>query len=376
MRAFSLYVVSGFFLLATLFESFVLADESNIAEVGDVVLPQSNGHAKENQKVEFLVGDYLVKEGGRWDAEKSPLHRPFGIAFDSKDRMYVVEFEGGRVHRFDSDGTIKKLAGEQRKDYRGDGGPAIQAVFNGMHNLAITDADQLLISDTWNQRIRRIDLETQRIETFAGTGAVGFKGDGSHVGRAQFHDIMCISISPDQKFLHVTDLKNRRVRNIDLETKLVVTVVGNGEKGVPVDGAKATESPLVDPRAAASDQEGHLYVLERGGNALRVVDSEGIIRTVAGSGERGFRDGIGDEVAFGAPKHLCLDHQGRVYIADDLNGAIRRYDPKSNRVTTILGRGFGDSRIQLLNPHGVCVHDGYLYVADSSQHRIMRLSIR
>ena len=348
----------------------------SIAEVGQVVLPQSNGHPKEIQKVEFLVGDYLVKEGGRWDAEKSPLHRPFGIAFDSKDRMYVVEFEGGRVHRFDSDGTIKKLAGEQRKDYRGDGGPAIQAVFNGMHNLAITDADQLLISDTWNQRIRKIDLKTQLIETFAGTGKVGFTGDGSHVGHAQFHDIMCISVSPDQKFLHVTDLKNRRIRNIDLETKLVVTVVGNGEKGAPVDGAAATESPLVDPRAAASNQEGHLYVLERGGNALRVVDSEGLIRTVAGSGERGFRDGVGDEVAFGAPKHLCLDDQGRVYIADDLNGAIRRYDPKSNRVTTILGRGFGDSRIQLLNPHGVCVNDGYLYVADSSQHRIMRLPIR
>lgn len=376
MRRCFLFVVSWLFLLPTLVISTALADGTVITESDQAAAAVSKDRTSKGEEVEFLVGNYLIKEGGQWDAKQSPLYRPFGIAFDSKNRMHVVEFEGGRVYRFDFDGSIQKIAGEPNKNYRGDGGPAIHAVFNGMHNLAITSEDQLLISDTWNQRVRKIDLGDQRIETFAGTGDVGFKGDGSDARDAHFHDIMCISISPDQKILHVTDLKNRRIRNINLSTRAVSTVAGNGEKGVPKNGTAATESPLVDPRAAASDREGRLYVLERGGNALRMVDTDGRIRTVAGSGERGFRDGVGDEVAFGAPKHLCLDNQGRVYIADDLNGAIRRYDPVSNRVTTILGRGFGDSRIQLLNPHGVCVHDGYLYVADSSQNRIIRLQIR
>ena len=342
-----------------------------------IILAKQDSFSQEpsDSGVEFLIGDYLSDEGGSWSPQLSPLKRPFGIAFDSLDRMYVVELEGGRVHRRDQDGTIKVIAGDGTSGYRGDGGVASHAVFNGMHNCVITTQDQLLISDSWNHCVRRIDLKTEKIDTIAGTRQAGFGGDGGQATGASFDYVMCVSLSTDDQLMHLTDLKNRRIRNVDLRSGVVSTVAGNGEKGVPVDGAPATQSPLVDPRAAASDSSGRLYVLERGGHSLRMVDQNGLVNTVAGSGKRGFQDGKGVEVEFGSPKHLCIDHRDRVYIADDLNGAIRRYDPSSGEVKTVLGRGFGDRRLRLLNPHGVTVHQGYLYVADSSQHRVLRMKI-
>jgi sugar lactone lactonase YvrE len=304
------------------------------------------------------------------------LKNPFGVDFDSNGNMYVVELGGGRVHRIDADGTLSRIAGDGSKSYTGDGGPAIDATFNGMHNGAITSDDQLLIADSWNHCVRKIDLATGTIDTIIGTGQAGFSGDGGQARDASFNFVMCISLNRNKDTLHIIDLKNRRVRSVDLKSGLVSTVAGNGDKGVPKNGSKATQCPLVDPRAVASDVDGNLYVLERGGHALRVVRTDGTIQTVAGSGEKGYRDGPALEATFGSPKHVCSDDKGRVYIADDLNGAIRRYDPETSHVETILGRGTGDAKIRLLHPHGVCFHDdGKLYVIDSGNHRILRVRI-
>ncbi len=321
--------------------------------------------------VEFIVGGYMENEGGSWDPAASPLKNPFGVDFDSKGNMYVVELAGGRVHRIDSSGTRTQIAGDGSESYQGDGGPAKEATFNGMHNCAVTADDQLLIADSWNHCVRRIDLASGKIDTIMGTGSEGFSGDGGPARDAQFNFVMCIALDRTKQVLHVVDLKNRRVRNFDLRQGNVTTVAGNGKKGTPVDGEQATQGPLVDPRAAASDGNGNLYILERGGNALRVVRPDGTIHTVAGTGEKGHQDGPALESTFGSPKHVCTDGEGNVYIADDLNGAIRRYDPASKRVETILGKGKGDDRIRLLHPHGVCYHDGTLYVVDSGNHRIL-----
>jgi sugar lactone lactonase YvrE len=326
-------------------------------------------------EVEFVVGDYMEAEGGSWTAEQSPLSNPFGIDFDSKGEMYVVELVGGRVHRIDSDKRVTRIAGDGSKSYAGDGGPADRATFNGMHNCAITRDDQLLIADSWNHCVRRIDLESGIVDTIIGTGEAGFSGDGGPARQATFDYVMCISLNADKSVLHITDLKNARIRNVDLVSGRVQTVAGNGSKGVPEDGSKAIDGPLVDPRAAASDGEGALYVLERNGHALRVVDPAGRIRTVAGTGKKGYRDGPALQAEFGAPKHLCVDETGNVYIADDLNGAVRRLQPNTARVETILGKGFGDERIRLLHPHGVCVRDGMLYVIDSGNNRILRMKL-
>ena len=326
--------------------------------------------------IEFVVGGYMQSEGGSWDPQESALKNPFGVDFDSKGNMYVVELVGGRVHRIDTEGQLTRIAGDGSKSYTGDGGPAIEATFNGMHNCAVTSDDQLLIADSWNHCVRQIDLASGKIDTLIGTGAEGFSGDGGPARDATFNFIMCISLDHAKKVLHIVDLKNRRVRNVDLQSGKVTTVAGNGQKGVPKNGAEATQSPLVDPRAAASDSNGNLYVLERGGNAIRVVRPNGKIFTVAGPGHQGHDDGPAKKATFGSPKHICTDGEGNLYVADDLNGAIRKYDPKTKQVETVLGKGYGDRRIRLLHPHGVCIHDGTLYVVDSGNHRILSMPIR
>ena len=323
--------------------------------------------------VEFIVGDYLKTEGGVWDFQQSPLQGPFGVDFDSSGSMYIVELTSGRLHKRTSSGALETLCDAHPKEYDGDGGQVSDAKFNGPHNCVVSANDRLLIADSWNHCVRRVDLQTRIVDTLAGTGAEGFSGDGGLGRSATFNFVMCIALNPSKTVLHIADLKNRRIRNLDLESGRVETVAGNGRKGVPTDGSVAKESPLVDPRAVASDAAGNLYILERNGHSLRIVVPSGTIRTVAGTGEKGFRDGAALQAQFGSPKHICCDPEGNVYIADDLNRAVRKYDPRTNHVSTILGRGCGDPKITLEHPHGVCWHGGSLYVVDTGHNRILRL---
>ena len=333
-----------------------------------------------NGQVEFVVGDLMADEarGGTaaWDHESGPLSSPFGIDFDSAGNMFIVELGGGRIHKRTSTGKVTHVGGDGSKSYRGDGGPLAKATFNGMHNCAITPNDDLYIADSWNNCIRKVDADTGVVSTFAGTGEAGFSGDGGPAQKAQFDFIMCITLNPAGDQLYVADLKNRRIRAIDIAIGIVRTVAGNGKKGVPKDGDDAAASPLVDPRAVTIDSKGLVYILERSGHALRVVDRDGKIHTVAGTGERGHKDGPAMQAKFGSPKHICVDNQGNVFIADDQNKAIRKYDPRTKSVSTVLGMKHGDARIQLSRPHGVTWHQGMLYVLDTGHNRIMKLTPR
>jgi len=306
--------------------------------------------------------------------EPGQLKSPFGVDFDAQGNMFIVELEGGRVHKLDRAGNFSTIAGNGTKGYAGDGGPAKDAVFNGMHNIAVTPEGDIYISDSWNHCIRKIDGESGIITTFAGTGTAGFSGDGGQASKATFDFLMCISLNPSNNKIHLADLKNRRIRAIDLKTNVVTTVAGNGEKGVPVDGALATESPLVDPRAVAADSQGNVYILERGGHALRVVDQQGRIRTVAGTGKGGAAVGPALSAQLNSPKHLAVDGDDNVIIADDQNKRICLYDPQSRQLTSILGSGAENPQRRLFHPHGVCVHEsGALLVVDTGHHRILKL---
>jgi sugar lactone lactonase YvrE len=288
--------------------------------------------------------------------------------------MFIVELEGGRVFERTPDGTIHHLGGDGSKSYNGDGQPLAKATFNGMHNVAITKTGRMLIADTWNNCVREVDLKARTIKTLAGSGQPGF-ADGP-AAEARFNHVMCVTLDPAEKELHIADINNRRIRVLNLETNVVRTIAGNGMKGVPADGAAALESPLVDPRAVAADAQGRVYVLERGGHAVRRVDRDGTIRTVVGDGKAGFKDGAARESQLNSPKHLCVDDQGRVYIADDTNAAIRCYDPATETVTTLLGRGHGDERITLKRPHGVTREKDSLYALDTYHDRIFRLELQ
>ena len=324
-------------------------------------------------EVKFIVGGLMVDEGGTWDEKSSPLTSPFGVDFNTNGEMWIVELEGGRVHKLDAAGKLHHSGGDGSKSYKGDGGKLAGATFNGMHNCAVTPNGDLYIADSWNHCVRKVDAATGVISTIAGTGQKGFSGDGGPATMATFDFVMCITLNSTNDVLHIADLNNHRIRAVDLKSGLVTTVAGNGKKGVPKEGDVAVQSPLVDPRAVAQDGKGNVWILERGGHALRVVLPDGTIKTVAGTGVKGFVDGAGLASQFGSPKHLCVDDADNVYIADDENAAIRRMDAKTHEVTTILGKGQGDPRIRLSHPHGVTWENGWLYVVDMGNNRILRM---
>ncbi len=326
------------------------------------------GHADE-PKVSLIYGSWNLGEGEPVEAQANPLRRPFGVDFDGKSNMYIVELEGGRVHMLTPNKELLTIAGNGTKGYKGDGGFAKEATFNGMHNVAVVPNGAVYISDSWNYCIRKIDKWDGLIRTVVGTGKRGFSGDNGPLIKADFSYVMCITMNVSNDKIYIADIQNRRIRVADLKANKLYTIAGNGKKGVPKDGMKATESPLFDPRAVTPDSKGNIYVLERGGHALRVVRSNGKIFTVAGAGRKGNKDGFGKQAMFAAPKHICVDHADNIYIADDANNLIRKYDPKTGMVSTVLGHG----KVKLDSPHGVTWEKGKLYVVDTGHNRILRL---
>jgi DNA-binding beta-propeller fold protein YncE len=317
-------------------------------------------------------------------ATEAKLTQPFGIDFDRSGNGFLVELSGNRVLKIDARGRLTTIAGTGKKGSGGDGGPAANADFNGPHNLAVAPNGDVFVADTWNNRVRKIDGKTGVITTFAGTGDKGFAGDGGRADKAQFGGIYCITFSPDGRKLHLADLDNRRIRAIDMATNVVTTVAGNGQKGVPDDGARAIDAPLVDPRAVASDANGNVYVLERSGHALRVVSPDGRIRTVVGTGKKGLSgDGRpGKQATLAGPKHLCVDRSGDVIIADSDNHCVRKYSPKTGTIVRVAGTGkVGNGgiggppeQVEFNQPHGVTLHvDGTLYICDSMNNRVLKI---
>ncbi len=233
----------------------------------------------------------------------------------------------------------------------------------------------MYVADTLNNRIHRIDLRSRALTTIAGTGERGCSGDGGPALQATFSGTFAIALDPNERTLYVADLGNRRIRAIDLKTGVVRTVAGNGAKGIPADGAAAVASPLEDPRAVAVDSHGILYIVERGGNALRAVDRQGAIRTLIPSNQPSPR--------LKGPKHLCIDRHDNVILADTENHVIRLYNPRDGSLVTIAGSGAKGARVdpsdplktELNRPHGVAFSpSGQLYIADSDNHRILKLS--
>jgi DNA-binding beta-propeller fold protein YncE len=194
----------------------------------------------------------------------------------------------------------------------------------------------------------------------------------------------CIALDFTGTRLYIADLK--RVHVLDLRTGKASVVAGNGQKGKPQDGAVATESPLSDPRAVTVDRKGNVYILERGGNALRVVDEAGKIRTVVNAS--GAKGGDGDggpalAATMNGPKHLCVDLDDDVIIADAENNLVRKYLPKDGKIIRVAGTGKkgaagvgGDPlQCELARPHGVVVHPktGELYITDSYNNRVLKI---
>jgi len=309
-------------------------------------------------------------------ALQAKLREPFGVDFDAAGNLFIVEMiAGNRLLKMDTAGILKHVAGRPEPGDAGDGGPALDARFNGPHNLAVLPSGDVLLGDTWNGRVRSISLKTGRVSSVPGFNVPP--------PAARTAGPYCIALDFSGRHLYIADL--RRVHRLDLQSGVAQVVAGNGEKGVPADGAVAVSAPLADPRAAVVDRAGNLYILERNGHALRVVDRAGKIRTVVNaSGQKGADGDGGDALAarLSGPKHLCVDLDDNVIIADAENHLIRKYIPKTGKIVRVAGTGKkgaaglggAPEQVELNRPHGVMVaRDGTLFITDSYNNRILKI---
>ncbi len=332
---------------------------------------------------QYALADRIVLvAGGSEDAVGIPatqakLKEPFGVDFDQLGNLWIIEmFSGNRLLKVNTAGVLTHVAGQLTAGFSGDGGPALKAQFHGPHNLAVDHDGNVYIGDTWNGRVRKVNVSSGQVTTQSGFEVPLDKAKGSGP--------YCITFDFTGKKLYVADL--RRVSVIDVESGQSSVVAGNGEKGIPNDGVTAITAPLVDPRAVAADRLGNVYILERGGHALRVVDPQGNIRTVVNSSGKKGNDGdggFGVSATMNGPKHLCIDRDNSVIIADAENNVVRRYNPVDRKITRIAGTGQngnnglgGDPlKCPLKRPHGVTVHpkSGELYITDSYNDRILKI---
>lgn len=323
--------------------------------------------------------------------ETEPVSEPFSVDFDSKGILYGVEFtKANRIFKV-VDGKVEFVAGvnhnaEKEKPAPGaevkDGPDPQAAVFNGMHDIQITKDDLAIIGDSFHHRVCLLDLKSGAVSTLAGTGEKGFGGDGGPAISAKFNITMTATLSSDGNRVLIADIGNHRTRAIDLTSRLVSTVAGSGKGGLPVDGTPALEAAMGDTRAVTEAEDGTIYVLLRGGNALVAV-KEGKVRTVVnGAGKKGYSGDGGPAIdaTMNGPKYVAMDRQGRVLIADAENHCIRRYDPKSETIELIAGMppkasdGIGASLVEtgLRRPHGVRIGpDGRIYVCDTYNNRVL-----
>ena len=175
----------------------------------------------------------------------------------------------------------------------GDGGPALQAQLHAPHGVAVDDLGNLYIADRRNNRIRKVD-STGTITTVAGTGEQGFGGDGGPAVQAQLASPTGVAVDGSGN-LYIADQRNNRIRKVD-STGMITTVAGMGEWGFRGDGGPAVQAQFRGPTSVAVDGSGNLYIADRVNHRIRKVDSTGTITTVAGREDEYFRGDGGPAV--------------------------------------------------------------------------------
>ena len=322
-------------------------------------------------------------------AIKATLSEPFHCDVDNRGHLYIAESANHCIRRVNlKTGIITTVAGTGKKGYTGDGGPATQATFNEPYAVAVTKNDDLYIVDRLNAVVRKVDGKTGIIATIAGNGKKDYAGDGGISINASMREPNDCCLDGKGGLL-IADVADWRIRRLDLATGIITTVAGVGKAKIPLktkidrsncgDGGSADKAIVVGARAVCVDGRGNTYICEREGSAIRKVDAKGVITTVAGTGEWGYKGDNADAKAaiFQGPKGIRCDQAGNIYVVDCENHAVRKIDIKTGVVTTVAGGTKGTGPSGMDRPHGCVIsNDGIMYIADSNNHRVRRIALK
>ena len=307
----------------------------NFDDTGNLLICQYDLIRKVNKStniISTIAGcDTATSAGGGGDggpATCASVAEPYAICVDSADNYYIADrwFSEIRIV-YSSTGVIDTFAGDRTGGGLGNGGPAKSAELNAPVGVCFDPAQHYLyISNEFGYTVRKVDMHTDTITAFAGTGVNGYSGDGGLAINAKFSRILGIC-SDTVGNIYIGDWDNARIRKVDAVTGIVTTIAGNGTVGYSGDGGPATSARIDRPAGICFDKCGDLYFSMEDSNCVRRIDAiTGIITTVAGNGIRGFAgdSGLAVDAELNNPVGVAVDSSGNLYIADQLNNRVRK----------------------------------------------------
>ena len=257
--------------------------------------------------------------------------------FGPDGKLYIAAWHNNKIRVFDpATNIVTSLAGDGY-GYAGDDGAACHALFNQPKSIAFDPDGTLYTVDQRNVRIRAITPgPTPMIRTIAGTGTLGNLGDGGQALDAQFGFETGITPRPsgslvlDGRTLYVADSANNRIRRINLDTGIVDCIGGKVEAGYSGDGGQALDATFNFPSDIELGPDGRLYIADRGNHAIRAIDlTTGIVETVVGNGVKCDTASqkcpdrkLATEVQLNEPYGIAFDAAGNLYVADTHNSRI------------------------------------------------------
>ncbi len=286
--------------------------------------------------VTAVAGNGTAGYTGEGSATTHEMNQPFEVLADGSGNIYITDGSNNRVRKVNSSGIISTIAGTGTAGSLGDGGQATDAQLNVPAGIVFDAAGNMFIGDISNNKIRKID-PSGIITTYAGTGTLGFGGDGGQATAALLSHPNYLKMDPNGNLL-IVDNGNHRVRKIDA-AGIITTIVGTGVNANTGDGGQATAAALSYPGGLGFDKAGNLYIASDGGNSVRMVNTSGIITKVVGSGSTGYTgDGGSPSTAtLHTVVDVTFDANDNMFIADQQNSVIRKVSVVAPVVLPVVG---------------------------------------
>lgn len=263
-------------------------------------------------------------DGGQ--ALNARLNFPSAVAVDREGNIYIADTMNHRVRVVEAaTGLISTLAGTGQARFSGDGGPAHQAALNEPAALIIDENNRLYIADQSNHRIRMVDLNTGLIQTVAGTGAATYDGDGKRAVHAALAGPGALALAGER--LYIADTFNGRIRCVQLASGLIATVAGDGAPYRYESPSDPPSPSLSRPTGIAIDSHGNLILTDSDNHLMRQWDwGSGVAFHLAGIGAPSYSGdhGAAKEAGLCYPFGIAADRDGSLLVADTFNHRIRR----------------------------------------------------
>jgi len=307
----------------------------------------------------------------------SSMNAPRGLALDADSNIYVTDYEN-HILKIDNFGNLSVFAGSGETGFR----DATSTIANFNQPQALTYFNNnIFVADTYNHCIRKINLKNRLVTTIAGAPGIPGFADGTQQ-EAKFNHPSGITVDGAGN-LYVSDTLNQKIRKIDPDGK-VTTIAGNGKKGF-MDGP-ALGAEFRRPLGIASNSQGEIFIVDRDNCRIRKFyqkNGNAVIETIIGTGMVGDKSGFAILAQLNMPEEISIDKDNNLYISDTGNNKIKKFDPLKSELSEIAGQktpGYADGDSLKSNINGasslIINQEGDLIVADTKNNCIRKISFQ